>query len=64
MIYMRRAETKDAADIISICSSGWRVTYHNLYPSTYIEEVIKEFYCKEKVIHDISRLSLHLRRFL
>lgn len=63
MIYVRRAETKDAADIIRICSSGWRVTYHNLYPSTYIEAVIREFYSKEKVIHDISENSRYFHGY-
>lgn len=51
---IRRAEVKDVPMIIDICSRGWQVTYKDLVPQSYIDQVIAEYYNEERVTNDVQ----------
>ena len=49
LLAVRRSEAKDVEVIASICSDGWRQTYKDILPQSYIEEVIADYYSLERV---------------
>ncbi len=49
LLAVRRAEAKDVEAIASICSDGWRQTYKDILPQSYIEKVIADYYSLERV---------------
>ena len=54
MLQVRRAELKDVAGIIAVCSNGWRETYQDLVPQSYIEQVIADYYNTERVTREFA----------
>lgn len=50
---IRRAEVRNVPKIIDICSRGWQVTYKDLVPQSYIDQVIAEYYNEERVAKDV-----------
>lgn len=54
MLQVRRAELKDVAGIIAVCSDGWRETYKDLVPASYIDQVIAAYYNTEWVTREFA----------
>ena len=54
LLALRRAEAKDVEAIASICSDGWRQTYKDILPQSYIEEVIADYYSLERVAKECA----------
>ena len=54
LLALRRAEAKDVEAIASICSDGWRQTYKDILPQSYIEEVIADYYSLERINSNIA----------
>ncbi|MGT2682755.1 hypothetical protein [Streptococcus porci] len=52
-LLIRRAEVSDVSAIIDICSAAWQSTYKELYPQSYIDRVIADYYHKERVTREI-----------
>lgn len=44
MIRIRRAVLEDVSAIMDICSRGWQETYLDLFPQSYIDQVIADYY--------------------
>lgn len=57
MVSVRRAELKDVADIIAICSAGWQETYKDLVSQSCIDQVIKEYYNTVSVTKEVTENS-------
>ncbi|MGT2743134.1 GNAT family N-acetyltransferase [Streptococcus plurextorum] len=53
VLLIRRAEESDVSAIIDICSAAWQSTYKELYPQSYIDRVIADYYHEERVTKEI-----------
>jgi hypothetical protein len=53
---IRRAVPDDASGIARVCAEGWRNTYHDIYATEEIEEVIADYYTPERITEKSSRL--------
>lgn len=51
---VRRAELKDVPAIIAVCSDAWRQTYQHLVPTSYMEQVIAEYYNTDRVTREYA----------
>jgi GNAT superfamily N-acetyltransferase len=54
MITVRKAELQDVSGIIRVCSDGWWATYQDMYPTSYIERVINEFYNEARITAEVT----------
>lgn len=52
-IEIRKADLEDIQGIIRVCSDGYRATYPGLLPEAYIEKIIEDFYCEERIRNEI-----------
>ncbi|MGT2828577.1 GNAT family N-acetyltransferase [Streptococcus hillyeri] len=50
---IRRAVLKDVPQIMAVCSRGWRETYKDLVPQSYINQVIEDYYNEARVTKDV-----------
>lgn len=57
MVQIRRAVLRDVSAIIEICCDGWRETYKNLVPQSYIDQVIAEYYNTERLREEVAENS-------
>lgn len=60
----RFATPADAQAICDICSSAWRVTYKDLNPPEYIEQVIADFYSLDRVTKECSTSDQHWHGYM
>lgn len=51
---VRRARLEDVTGIIKVCSDGWRETYQDLVPQSYIEQVVADYYNEERVTREYA----------
>ncbi|MFA9492632.1 hypothetical protein [Streptococcus sp. E17BB] len=63
-ITTRFATPADAATICAICSAAWRVTYKDLNPPGYIEQVIADFYNLDRVTKECSTSDQHWHGYM
>lgn len=54
MVKISKAEPQHVDGIVSVCSKGNRTTYADVYPSPYIEEIIQQFYTKERILDEVT----------
>jgi len=57
MIAYRKAKLEDKKGIIQVCADGYRNTYQDFIPKHHIENIIKEFYTKERIQKEILNVS-------
>lgn len=53
MVIIRKAELRDVAGIVRVCTEGNRQTYKDLYDTYYLEKVIKDFYSVERITKEV-----------
>ncbi|SDN97085.1 MULTISPECIES: GNAT family N-acetyltransferase [Halobacillus] len=49
-----KAEQAHVEGIVRVCSEGNRTTYADLYPADYIEQIIQQFYTKERILGEVT----------
>lgn len=54
MVQIERATLQHAEGISDVCSRGYRATYGESHPESYIERIIEEFYHPDRISSEIT----------
>ncbi|REJ10948.1 GNAT family N-acetyltransferase [Halobacillus trueperi] len=54
MVEILKAEPPHVDGIVRVCSEGNRTTYADLYPADYIEQIIQQFYTRERIMDEVT----------